>query len=203
MSKAFRWIGDGVLKDVVGGRVVVYMGRRIDATGHVIEGEIVRNHTIDDAKLESWVKAGRAEYVGAIENVVDKVTGAVAKTNGTSAESEREASVHQRAADHTDAVLRQRALADLRLVIASEAFDDDDRNLLEMEFAEVPTARLRDLIDTTTRERDRRLDTAKPKARARKGKKAAEAEPEDEADVAVDESEPDLDLGGAGPGGES
>ena len=201
MGKAFRFIGEGVLKDSVNGRVVVYMGRRTDANGRVIEGEIVRNHTIDAAKLDDWVKQGRAEYVNVVENVVDKVTG-----SKPSAEAEREAEIHQATAAHTDARMRLQALADLRLIIASPVFDDSDRELAEMELGEVPTAGLRAYLNTCVRERDRRLD-AKPKAKGKKGKDskavAADEAEDDEADVAVDESEPDLDLGGAGPGGKS
>lgn len=183
MGRAFRYIGPGVLKDIVEGKVIVHMGRRADAAGHVIEGEIVRNHTIADAKLDAWVKDGRAEYVNVVENVVDKVTGGPA-SGKPSPEAARESAIHQQTADHTDARMRMQALADLRTVMASAVFDDDDRKIAEMELAEAPTVSLPLVIDATTRERDKRIDAAKPKGKAKEKKAAG-----------------DLDLGGAGPGG--
>lgn len=175
MGKAFRWIGEGVLKDIVGGRVVVHMGRRLDATGHVLEGEIVREHTIDAAKLDAWVKDGRAEYVNLVENVVDKVGG-----SKPSAESERESAIHQQSANHTEAAVRVQALGDLRRI--TDDLDADARGIAEMELAETATADITAFLDLAQRERDKRRPGAdKPKGR---GKKPA-----------------DTDLDGAGPGG--
>lgn len=68
--------------------------------------------------------------------------------------------------------------------LTSAVFDDDDRKIAEMELAEAPTVSLPLVIDATTRERDKRIDAAKPKGKAKEKKAAG-----------------DLDLGGAGPGG--
>jgi hypothetical protein len=231
MGKAFRFVGEGVFKDTVAGRVVVHMGRRTDAAGNLVEGEIVRDHSLSDEKVAQWVRDGRAEYVGAVENVVDKLTGGRAAAAKPSAESARESAIHQTTADHTDAAMRLQALADMRRL--TDDLDTEARELVELEYAEVPTSELTAFLDLQRRERDRRADEAraetdpgraaaekrildlyddpvfsdKERARAAKGVKKIPADKlaVAESDITAERdhrrAKSELDLGGAGPGG--
>ncbi len=141
MSKVFRWLGPGVLTDRVGGQAVQHMGRREGPDGKLIDGDIVREHTVDPKKLAAWVKAGLAEYVNLAENAVDSLRG-----GKQSEESARGGQQVQAAQDQADAAARLAALAKLRRTLSGPLFSDEDRKKAEEKFAELEPARIRDAL---------------------------------------------------------
>jgi hypothetical protein len=144
MSKPFRWIGPGIFTDFVDGKAFA-----------AVEGEVVRDHTIDPEKLDSWVKAGTAEYINLAENMGNKLGG-----SKKSDESKREAEALQRAKDQTDANTRLAVISEIRELIRSPLFTDADRAEFEKEIPTVPADHIAEVLENAKRELELRQKAA-------------------------------------------
>lgn len=191
--KAFRWNGPGTLTDFVGKppKAVEHLGRREDARGKIVEGDIVREHTVDPKKLDEWVKAGMAEYVNLAQNVADKLGGS--KQNE---ESKRESEHLQAVADQADVTVRLASLSEIRRVMNHTLFTDAERAAAEKEFPSIPSSRLPEVLADTKAELERRQKAEETKtagaAHGRgKGKTPADAPAPDQGSL--------IENGGAGP----
>jgi len=162
MSKIFRWLGPGTLTDFIGKppRAVEHMGRRDDGRGKVIEGDIVRESTVDPAKLDAWVKTGTAEYINLAEKVVDKLGG-----SKQSDESKKESERLQAIADQAAASARLTILSEIRKTMASPLFTQLEREDAEKGILDIPAEKLTYALEATKRELDRRQKAAGRKTR--------------------------------------